>query len=189
MAFITLVEVRDMIAMTLAVGFIFMHLFRKPQSDDPVENLRNQKAWHSQLLFSMALVAPPLILHELGHKFLAMSMGFSATFKAAYFWLGLGVLLKLVSFPFLIIVPAFVSIIGQATPLQNSLIAFAGPGVNLALWVLSMLVLKLASLKRGAQVFWSYFKIINLFLFVFNMLPIPGFDGFQVYLGLWQSFV
>jgi Zn-dependent protease len=27
---------------------------------------------------------------------------------------------------------------------------------------------------------------INLFLFIFNMIPIPGFDGFTVFTGLWK---
>ena len=30
---------------------------------------------------------------------------------------------------------------------------------------------------------------INMFLFIFNMLPIPGFDGSKVFTGLIQAFL
>ncbi len=189
MAFVfTWQEILDMILMTAAAGFIFMDMFKRPASHDPLQAYKQRSSWTSRFWYSAAIVAPSILLHELGHKFVALGEGLTATFHAAYVWLAAGVLLKLVSFPFLIIVPAYVSIIGSATPLQSSAIAFGGPGVNLLLYLVSFVVLRTKRMGEGATRFWLYMRFINGFLFIFNMLPIPGFDGFTVYQGLWQTF-
>ena len=72
------------------------------------------------------------------------------------------------------------------------LVALAGPGMNLLLAVLAALALAgLRWLAPGDSVFWLFlyfnlanFLIINIFLAVFNMLPIPPFDGSHVVEGL-----
>jgi Zn-dependent protease len=72
------------------------------------------------------------------------------------------------------------------------LVALAGPGMNLLLAVLAALALAgLRWLAPGDSVFWLFlflnlanFLIINIFLAVFNMLPIPPFDGSHVVEGM-----
>ncbi len=182
-------EIVDMIIMTLAAGYIFMDFFQRPQSDDPVEALKQSQDKKSRFLYSCALVAPPIILHELGHKFVAMSMGFTATFQAAYIFLIIGVIVKLLRIPFIVIVPAYVSITGAGiSHLQSAAIAFAGPAVNGLLWIASLLILKTQTLNTDWYTFWRYSLYINGLLFVFNMLPIPLFDGFKVYTGVYNHF-
>jgi Zn-dependent protease len=175
----TLKELFDVIVMTLAVGYIFMDLFRRqPYGFD-------KKAF----MFSCLVTAPALIAHELAHKFVALSFGLEATFHAAYFWLALGILLKMVRFNFIFFVPAYVSIgNGIVTPLASGLIAFAGPALNLVLFIVSWALLRQKKMKKNTYVFLQVTKQINLFLFVFNMLPIPFFDGLKVYQGLYQTF-
>jgi Zn-dependent protease len=34
--------------------------------------------------------------------------------------------------------------------------------------------------------FWHMSRKLNGFLFIFNMLPLPGVDGFKVYTSLFQ---
>jgi Zn-dependent protease len=184
---ITFAEVIDMLIMTVAAGFIFMDIFKRPSHQDPVEQWTKRESWKNRFLYAVALVAPPLILHELAHKFVAMSQGLTATFHAAYTWLFIGVILKIVSFPFIVIVPAFVRIHGETTPLGFATIAFAGPAVHLLLFGLSWLAVRKARKEEWVR-FWHYSKIINGFLFIFNMLPIPGFDGSKVFSGLMQAF-
>ena len=182
-------EIVDMIIMTLAAGFIFMDFFQRPQSDDPVEALKQSQNKMSKFLYSCALVAPPIILHELGHKFVAMSMGYTATFQAAYVFLIIGVVVKLLRIPFIVIVPAYVSIVGAGiTPLQHAAIAFAGPAINGLLWIISLAVIKTQTLNTNWSTFWRYSLYINGLLFIFNMLPIPLFDGWKVYTGLYHHF-
>jgi len=116
-----------------------------------------------------------------------MGFGLQAVFNAAYGWLGFGLLLKLLNVGFIFFVPAYVSINGIGSPLVFSTIAFAGPFMNLILWLGAAYALKQKKLVKEKYLPFVYLtKQINMFLFIFNMLPIPGFDGFKVYQGLFQ---
>ena len=171
-------ELLDVVIMTVAVGYIFMDLFsRHPIGFD-------KRAF----IFSCLVTAPALIAHELAHKFVALGFGLQATFHAAYFWLLLGIVLKMVRFSFIFFVPAYVSIGGaQLAPLASALIAFSGPFLNFVLFFVSWALLRQKRMKRSTFMLLHVTKQINLFLFVFNMLPIPFFDGMKVYQGLFQG--
>ena len=171
-------EVIDMILMTLIVGFIFTSLFEKFSND-------RMKGF----LYSVASVAPAIILHEFGHKFVAMGFGFIAEFNAAYTWLIIGLALKLLG-GIVFFVPAYVSIgcIGDCviTPGASTLISFAGPAVNLLLYLIAKVALKVHSFSRTNTIILGATQKINGMLFLFNMLPVPMFDGFSVYSGLYH---
>src|SRR3989344_9306114 len=117
-------ELIHLVVMTLALGFIFKDTFRKPLPEqyDPVAYFSRSQGQH-QFWFAVAVVAPGIILHEMAHKFVALSFGLQAVFQASFFGLGLGIMLKLINFGFIIFVPGFVSIPGPALPWQHSLIA------------------------------------------------------------------
>lgn len=175
-----LMEFVDVIVMTLAVGFIFMDLFVP----------RGSKFDKNALVFAILVTAPAVIFHELAHKLVALSFGYTATFHAAYIWLGIGIVLKLMRTGFIFFVPGYVLIGGAAVAgLPMSLTAFAGPAVNGFLFVLSWAVLRFGNPSGNWAFFWLVTRQINGFLFVFNMLPIPLFDGFKVYSGFWQWFM
>ncbi|MBI4141929.1 M50 family metallopeptidase [Candidatus Woesearchaeota archaeon] len=183
---ISLKEVIDIIIMTVAVGFIFMDVWRQFGFFRSLYHV----GFHWRALWLGCLVtAPALIFHELMHKFTALSFGLSATFHASYFWLGFGVLLKLLHSPFLFFVPAYVSI-GCSTgncvlsPIHSAVVAFAGPFANLIIFLIARQWLKQRRLPMKKRVVLYVTKQINLFLFIFNMLPFPLFDGFKVYQGL-----
>ena len=176
-----------MAIMTLFVGYIFSDVFsrfREPQLD--VFSFKPRGIDWDAFKFAALVTAPGLILHELAHKFVALGFGMQAMFHAAYAWLVLGLILKLLSFPFIIFVPAFVSITGQGTPLQFSIIAFAGPAMNLILWLGTGFAMKKNIIPKKHYKLAFLTKEINKFLFIFNMIPIPGFDGSKVLSGLWQ---
>ena len=202
--FITPMEIFDIILMTLVVGYVFMDTFRPAKKAEDVLDRYMKKSrsgfdWRA-FWFAAMVTAPAIILHELGHKTVALSFGLTAVFNAAYIWLAIAVVLKLAGSPFIFFVPAYVSISGNATmlpqllttlaglhamDLAQALIAFAGPGVNLILFLTALIVLKInGNLSTRAIHFWTLTKRINLFLFVFNIIPIPGFDGFTVFSGL-----
>ncbi len=174
-------ELFDIIIMTLAVGYIFMDMFRRQSY-----SFDKRAFW-----FACLVTAPALILHELAHKFVAVSFGLEATFHAAYFWLIIGIILKLIRFNFIFFVPAYVSIeaaqAAAVAPLASAAIAFAGPFLNFVLFAVSWALLKQKRLKRSTFIFLQVTKQINLFLFIFNMLPIPFFDGMTVYEGLFKT--
>jgi len=182
-------EILDIVVMTVVVGYIFSDVFQR--FAQPESYLRKGKFDWKGLKFAMMVTAPAVIVHELGHKFVALGFGFEATFNAAYGWLLFGVILKLLNTGFIFFVPAYVSIgagIGSIiTPGVFSLIAFAGPGINLLLWLGAKIALDKKLVGEKYLVFVHLTKQINLFLFIFNMLPIPGFDGFKVYQGIFQT--
>jgi Zn-dependent protease len=167
------------------MGFIFMSFLRKPQpyNFDPMQYFKRKINWED-FFYAMAITGPALVLHEFGHKFVAMGFGSTATLHAAYTWLAIAVVLKMMNSPIIVFVGAYVVIFGITTPLQDALISFAGPAVNLILFAGAWIVLKNWKFSRTTTAVLALTKRVNLILFVFNMLPIPGFDGYSFFSGL-----
>ena len=183
-----ILEVIDVIIMTVVLGFIFRDIFRRPNagSYDPLKHY--EKFNFSNFKFAVAAVAPAIALHELGHKFAAMAFGVSATFFAAYGWLLIGIFLKIIGFGFIFFIPGFVAPLQPLTSMQSGVIAFAGPFVNLVLWLGSWLILNKMKINKRYYSVLHLTKQINMFLFILNMLPIPGIDGFRVYSSIFKMF-
>lgn len=178
-------EIIDLILMTVIVGIIFSSFFRKFR---PYEAFSRWGIDWKTIKMAIWITAPAIILHEMAHKFVAMSFGLEAVFHAAYTWLGIGFLLAILRTGFIFFVPGYVSIHGAGlTPLVHSTIAFAGPAMNLILWFGAWIVLKKGNISGKAVPILILTKKINMLLFIFNMLPIPGFDGFHVYSGIIQT--
>ena len=215
MAILSIQELIDIAVITLALGYIFSGMFdryRRISSSsheseneeyDPIAHIQKRRAlgmfdWDS-LKFAMIITAPAVILHEFGHKFVAMAFGATATFHAAglfgipYGGVLLGVVLKLMNTGFIFFIPAFVSHTAVSNT-GNILIAFAGPAVNLVLWIVPMLIMRMNLIKdaktnRKIGPMMMLTSKINMFLFIFNMIPIPGFDGYWVFRGILGLFL
>lgn len=171
-------EILDVIIMVLAVGYIFKDVFKQHAG------MSRNAFW-----FATAVTAPGLIAHELAHKFVAMAFGLAATFHAHYPFLAIGILLKLLHFDFIFFIPGYVSIPSAVTPDITAIVAVAGPLLNLLLFAGSWLLLRQKKLKTSTYLILQATKQINLFLFVFNMLPIPGLtDGWKFYESLFRLF-
>ncbi len=196
--FITPLEVFDIFVTIALVGFLFMDAFKAPKSESKGDELsrylkksRSRFNW-KDFWFAAMVTAPAILLHELGHKITALSYGYEATFHAFYansttLFFGLfAIAMKLLNFGLIFLVPGFVSIVGIGGPEQAGLIAFAGPAINLILFIIAFVIVKTQKLKHKTMHFWVLTKNINLFLLIFNLLPIPGFDGFTVWSSLWK---
>jgi Zn-dependent protease len=188
-------EIFDIIVMSLAVGYIFSGFFRKYfhkqyENYDPLARKPGNFDWDS-LKFAALSVAPAIILHEFAHKFVAIAFGLEAVFKAAYFWLFIGLMMKMMGTGFIFFVPAYVNISNPTglgiIPFSYAMVAFAGPAMNGILWLLTSLVLKYNLVNRKYFPLLNVTKRVNMFLFIFNMLPLPGFDGFKVFQGIFQT--
>lgn len=186
---LTLIELIDIIIMTFAIGYIFSDFFKREPLEgyDPLKYYQ-KSPFFENIKFAAMIAAPAVVLHELAHKFVAMSFGATATLHAPYTMYAIVILLKLMRFPLLFFVGGYVT----HTPLpllQSSLVAVAGPLTNLILWVASILIVKYSLIDK------KYYKIIvpmgkiNMFLFIFNMLPLPGFDGYHFFSSIFQAFL
>lgn len=185
----TLLEIGEIAVTVIALGYIFSHLIKKQK---PLFGLMFENRFFDweNFKYSTLVVAPAIILHELGHKFVALSMGFASTYHMSMWGLGLGVFLRLIGSSFIFFVPGYVAPAfsgawDSMTASQLGLVGFAGPLVNLILFIVFFLLLRFNIKPKYNRLFWIS-KQINLLLFVFNMLPIPPLDGYKVFYGLYN---
>ncbi len=180
MAFITLYEIFGILAVTGIIGYIFSGYLSMYKGSHGF-------TWEDYKL-SLIIAAPAVILHELGHKFVGMAFGLAAYFQVFWEGLGLALILRWINSPILLLAPAYVTV-PNAMPLQNFFIAFAGPGINLLLWLGSAYYLKSKkNIGRKTAIGLMMTKQINKWLFIFNMIPIPPLDGFNVAFSLYKIF-
>ena len=180
--FLNLNEIISLIVISVILGYIFSGFIQRPRKEF---EFRKKFDWED-IKFAAMIAAPAVILHELGHKFVALFFGLNAVLKLFWEGLGLGIFLKLINAPFLIVAPAYVSISGNGTPLQEIITSFAGPFMNLLLFLISYLMLNRSKLTKNQATILYLTKQINLLLFGFNMLPIPPLDGYSVFSNLFR---
>jgi Zn-dependent protease len=119
------------------------------------------------------LVMLSIIPHEFGHALAARRYGIGCR-KITLFPIGGIALLKEM----------------PRQPLREFIVAGAGPAVTFALMVISFVISFLFGLDKTHQIF--QLALINLVLFVFNMLPALPMDGgrmFRAFLGLGFSYL
>jgi Zn-dependent protease len=149
-----------------------------------------------EIIAAFIATATGFILHEMGHKFEAMRLGYTAHFRI---W-AVGIALTLVTAvltrgAFLFGAPGAVYIapaagmgaLGYTMTRQrnedrdNMLISAAGPGVNLALAVFFLLLLLVSPGTGFVTTVATYGFGLNVGLGSFNMLPIPPIDGYKIF--------
>ncbi len=144
--------------------------------------------------------ATAFILHEMGHKFVAMRFGYVAHFQVWAWGLALTLITAVVSqgaFMFgapgaVYIAPAVAggyyaygrrSDVLRSQDRENMLISAAGPGTNLAFAILFLALLIFGPATGFVQTVASYGFSLNVGLGAFNMLPIPPMDGYKIFRG------
>ena len=199
MAFISIGEILDIVIMSAAIGYIFAQSFLRFKNQDLY--YKKGITW-KDFLFSIYLVGPAIILHELGHKFVALAFGYDATFFSSLsvnkliqgipffdfpaILMIMALVLSYFGSGFIFFVPGYVTLTSMTPPFQELLISFAGPGVNLVLWLGSRWLLNAGKIPSKYHTLAVLTSRINMFLFILNMLPIPGFDGFKVFISLFN---
>lgn len=138
-------------------------------------------------------VGSGFVLHELAHKYVAVKYGARAKFQA---WpAGLVLMLALAIVPQffgfslpMILAPGAVYIFayrGQISIKQNGIISLAGPLTNVALCTLFLLLSILSPLEVLSSVFYIGAQV-NIFLALFNLLPVFPLDGSKVFAWNWR---
>lgn len=186
MALFSLIELVRLAIMTSAIGYIFMDYIKSPTTVTSPFATKKSFNWED-FRFAALVTAPGIILHEMGHKFVGMAMGIQTEFFTSYFGLFIGIFLKWIGSPFIIFAPGFVSLTVTVTALQSFVTAFAGPLMNLLLFLVAYLILnRKKNLTRNQAIALYLTKQINLFLFLFNLIPLPPFDGYHVFSNLFK---
>ena len=177
----TMGELIDIVIMTIAIGYIFSTFVRrKPLSGyDPLTYYKRTPIIED-IKYGAMIAAPAIVLHELAHKFVAMGFGATAILHAPINWYIIIIIMRMLNFPLLFFVGGYVTHTALP-PLQSALVAISGPLMKLVLFLIARLIIRFKLVKR------KYYEIItisgrlNMFLFVFNMIPLPGFDGFHFF--------
>ena len=184
-----LFELIDILIMSLAIGYIFSGLLKKPVPEDydPLKSNDAKKMLWENVKFAVIVAAPAVVLHELAHKFIAMAFGAEAVLFAPYGWYLLIVLLKAINFPLLFFVGGLV-VHTSLPPLQSAFVSLAGPLTNFFIWLILFFGLKNKLIPKKYRLIAIPLAKISLFLAIFNMIPIPGFDGFNFFTELFKFF-
>jgi Zn-dependent protease len=158
-------------------------------------------------MFLQTLVTDPLLfcriivilifsicLHELAHGIVAIAQGDDTPKKSGHMTLNPVVHMGLASIIFLCLAGIAWGQMPVDTKkfrnprLGNILVSAAGPGMNLGLSLLAIALLKVVTTQPWGEWisgdFLLLMAILNVSLFLFNLLPIPPLDGFHV----WSEF-
>jgi len=149
------------------------------------------------MMLSLVTVGSGFVLHEMGHKLVAISYGAQAKFRM---WTqGLVFMLITSLFGFLFAAPGAVYIYSnRITTRQNGIISVAGPIVNIILVLVFIGLALVAPIRQyftfladlsepgfgmahGVLNVWLFGASINLLLALFNMIPASPLDGSKVF--------
>lgn len=135
------------------------------------------------------IVVFSVCLHEYSHAQVALWMGDSTAANQGHLTLNP---LKQMGF-FSILMLLILGFAWGAVPVNPArmknkygrlLTSFAGPAVNLILfalaWIFFGITCNLQNAPHSAMIFLGLFGLMNFVLFVFNMLPVPGLDGWNI---------
>lgn len=150
-----------------------------------IRSLNFSKGFATTFTALFLTIGVGFVLHELAHRNLARKYGAWAEFRS---WtLGLVIALAMaITTGFVFAAPGATYIYGpHLTKEKLGKIALIGPLTNLALAIVFLII---GVIMPGLRQFTTLGSNVNLFLGVFNMIPVFVFDGKKVYdwdKGIW----
>lgn len=162
---LTTTEIINILIITLLTSFIFS---RSLIENFLIKGLKEQTK-------TALLILPFILIHELAHKIIGAQLGTEVTFAPAYVLLIIGILLRQLNIGLIFFTNSYISF--QTTNYSTSaLIGLAGPIATLTL-LTTLILTKNITKKQTLKPILNQAIKINLFLFIFSILPLPGFDG------------
>lgn len=129
----------------------------------------------------LVTVGMGFLLHEMAHKFVAISYGCEARYVAWMPGLVIAVLFAIVTQGrFIFAAPGWTAIYKQyLTSKEDGVISLAGPMINI---ILALFFLWLAMFSKNFLLIdiGTFGFFVNSFLALFNLIPIPPLDGSKV---------
>ncbi|MFW6282645.1 MAG: hypothetical protein ACOC1P_01140 [Minisyncoccales bacterium] len=165
------IELRDLFFAWILISLAFAILLSGA-------GLSNISGLAISFFVSALTVGISFLFHELSHKLLAQRYKLWAEFRAFYNMLFLAIALSFLGF--IIAAPGAVMIRGSLSKEKNGKISLAGPLTNIILALIFLPFFFLIT-EGVLGLIFRYGLIINSLLAVFNLLPVPGFDGRKVY--------
>lgn len=138
--------------------------------------LRGNLNFLTAFVVSMVTVGAGFLGHELAHKAVAQHYNHFAEFRAYNLMLLLAIVFSFLGFVFA--APGAVMISGNVLKKQNGHISLAGPLTNFAFAIL-FLILNITTPSLGLV--WTYGFQINVWLGLFNMIPVWMLDGKKIF--------
>ena len=135
-------------------------------------------AFTSLFPISAIVVGTGFIFHELAHRQVAKHFGAHAEYRAWRAGLIFAIFSSFLGFIFA--APGAVYIYGNINRKQNGIISIAGPLTNIAIAVVFSLLIIL-NVNEWINLVGVLGFRINMFLALFNMLPIGPLDGSKVF--------
>jgi len=133
---------------------------------------------------SFITVGTAFVFHELGHKLLAQHYGCFAEFRAFNGMLWFALIMSFLGIIFA--APGAVMINGPIGTRRNGKISALGPGTNIILAIIFLLIIIFFD-NNISDVIGYFGFMVNSLLALFNMLPLPMFDGKKIW--QWNKFV
>lgn len=138
------------------------------------------------IVFFSITVGTGFVVHELAHKFTAQYFGAISEFRMWTFGLFLALITSL--FGFVFAAPGAAYAYGKRiTKRDLGIIALAGPLSNLFLVFFFAILAKVFPLYLGSIKVWEFASFINIWLGMFNLIPIHPLDGAKIL--EWNFFV
>ncbi len=170
-------ELQDILisVVTLSVA-LFLVIVR---SSFKVNNVTIRLQWPLALAVGFLMTITAFLIHEMSHKFTAIHYGAWSEFRMWPMGLVLTIITGLIGFLFAL--PGAVYFASYRNPIREGKIAIAGPIANLVMGIVLLPVLLFASLNFEIFAAIFFLVYINLWLGLFNLVPIPPLDGSKVF--------
>ncbi len=150
----------------------------------------------SHLPVIILVIVVAFSVHEFGHAWTAWRLGDDTAYRAGRVtlnparhldWMGF-LLLLIAGFGWAKPVPVRESKLRRPYRASSVLVTAAGPFTNLVLTFLGLLVYALlfvtmdisADMNGKLRIFFQYWVVININLFIFNLIPLPPLDGYRI---------
>jgi len=174
-------ELKDIVVSAVALALAFGIAF-----SGGVGGLTNIFSLINSFLIALITVSISFIFHELGHRTLARKYGYFAAYKMWPNGLLLALLFSLFGFVFAapgaVVIHPRIDLYGNIQRISRKkygIISLAGPVTNLVLAFIFALLAYLP-IDLLANIF-SFGVYINIWLALFNLLPLPPLDGSKIF--------